>query len=122
MSGAKAFQLVAIAYGLAGMAWGLKMGISGDHAMMPAHAHLNLLGWVSLSVMAAYYRHAGTRARAGLLWSNFLASSLGALIFAVALALRLSGVEQAEAGIAVGALLSMLGLLLFGLAVLRTAD
>ena len=33
---------------LAGMVWGLQMAISQDHSAFPAHAHLNLLGWVSL--------------------------------------------------------------------------
>ena len=31
-----------------GVIWGIQMGISKDHAAMPAHAHLNLLGFVSL--------------------------------------------------------------------------
>ena len=33
---------------VAGMIWGLQMAISRDHAALPAHAHLNLLGYVSL--------------------------------------------------------------------------
>jgi hypothetical protein len=31
-----------------GMIWGIVMAISQDHSAMAAHAHLNLLGWVSL--------------------------------------------------------------------------
>ena len=34
-----------------GMIWGIQMGISKDHAALPAHAHLNLLGFVSLSCL-----------------------------------------------------------------------
>ena len=41
---------------LAGMVWGLQMAISRDHAALPAHAHLNLLGWVSLFLFGVYYR------------------------------------------------------------------
>jgi hypothetical protein len=33
---------------VAGMIWGIVMAISDDHRALPAHAHLNLLGWVSL--------------------------------------------------------------------------
>ena len=40
---------------LAGMIWGMVMGISQDHSTMPAHAHLNLLGWVSLFLFGVYY-------------------------------------------------------------------
>jgi len=40
---------------LAGMAWGIVMAASGDHGTAPAHAHLNLLGWVSLFLFGIYY-------------------------------------------------------------------
>jgi hypothetical protein len=40
--------LAAAVLALAGMVWGIVMAISGDHSEMPAYAHLNLLGWVSL--------------------------------------------------------------------------
>jgi hypothetical protein len=46
----------AVAFVVAGMIWGLIMGISYDHSSMPAHAHLNLLGWVSLFLFGIYYR------------------------------------------------------------------
>src|SRR6202012_6284562 len=39
----------------AGMLWGIVMGITEDHSTMPAHAHLNLLGWVSLFLFGIYY-------------------------------------------------------------------
>ena len=38
-----------------GMAWGIVMAISQDHSTMPAHAHLNLLGWVSLFLFCIFY-------------------------------------------------------------------
>jgi hypothetical protein len=41
---------------LAGMVWGLQMAISGDHSAFPAHAHLNLLGFVALFLFGFYYR------------------------------------------------------------------
>src|SRR5258708_15889307 len=40
---------------LAGMVWGIVMAISQDHSAMPAHAHLNLLGWVSLFLFGIFY-------------------------------------------------------------------
>jgi hypothetical protein len=40
---------------IAGMIWGILMGISQDRSTMPAHAHLNLLGWVSLFLFGIYY-------------------------------------------------------------------
>lgn len=39
-----------------GMAWGIHMAASQNHVTSPAHAHLNLLGWVSLFLMGVFYR------------------------------------------------------------------
>ncbi|GGH18944.1 hypothetical protein GCM10007036_21460 [Alsobacter metallidurans] len=40
---------------LVGMGWGIVMAAAGDHSTMPAHAHLNLLGWVSLFLFGIFY-------------------------------------------------------------------
>lgn len=45
----------AVALVVCGMVWGIVMAASGDHSTMPAHAHLNLLGWVSLFLMGIFY-------------------------------------------------------------------
>src|SRR6516162_6208486 len=41
---------------LAGMLWGLQMAITDDHSAFPAHAHLNLLGFVALFLFGIFYR------------------------------------------------------------------
>jgi cbb3-type cytochrome oxidase subunit 1 len=46
---------VAVLIMLAGMAWGIVMAVSHDHSAMPAHAHLNLLGFVSLFLFGVFY-------------------------------------------------------------------
>lgn len=38
-----------------GMVWGIQMSISGDHALASAHAHLNLVGWVTMALFGLYY-------------------------------------------------------------------
>ena len=45
----------AVLFAAAGMAWGIAMAVSQDHSTMPAHAHLNLLGWVSLFLFGVFY-------------------------------------------------------------------
>ncbi len=101
---------------LVGMLWGVKMGISQDFSLSPAHAHLNLLGWASLAIMGTFYalRREGGR----LAWVNFALSASGAVIMCGFLALVLSGQPQAEAGVVVGSLMSILGLLVFLVSVL----
>ena len=46
----------AVLFVIAGMIWGIVMAVSEDHSAMPARAHLNLLGWVSLFLFGIFYR------------------------------------------------------------------
>ena len=55
MKAASLSFLSAVLLAVAGMVWGLVMAITGDHSTMPAHAHLILLGWVSLFLFGIFY-------------------------------------------------------------------
>jgi cbb3-type cytochrome oxidase subunit 1 len=46
----------AVCLAIIGMIIGIIMAASGDHSVFPAHAHLNLLGWVSLFLIGIFYR------------------------------------------------------------------
>jgi hypothetical protein len=50
------FLRIAVLYIVVGVSLGIYMGASGDHAMHPVHAHLNLLGWVAMSLFGLFYR------------------------------------------------------------------
>ena len=50
------FFVAAVLCVVAGMLWGIWMAISHDHLLAPAHAHLNLVGWVTLALYGVYYR------------------------------------------------------------------
>jgi hypothetical protein len=41
---------------LVGMLWGLQMAVVDNHSAYPAHAHLNLLGFVALFLFGIFYR------------------------------------------------------------------
>ena len=86
-----AFFTLAALCGLTGMLWGIHMGATQDHSMMPAHAHLNLLGWVTLSIMGGFYVLAGDRVSSRLAWLNFLLSGAGVVIITPMLAQLLGG-------------------------------
>ena len=46
----------AVVYFIMGVCLGIYMGASGDHVLVPVHAHFNLLGWVSLALIGLIYR------------------------------------------------------------------
>jgi hypothetical protein len=100
-----------------GMVWGIIMAASGDHGMMPAHAHLNLMGWATLALMGTYYAISGRGGRIG--WINYALSTLGVVVSIPSLALLLAGNPAAEKGATAGAILVLLGMLVFTFGVLN---
>ena len=63
---------IAMVYILVGVTLGNIMGASGDHSLFPLHAHINLLGWVTMSIFAFFYRlnpaAAATKLAKGQFW------------------------------------------------------
>ncbi|WP_245959484.1 cbb3-type cytochrome c oxidase subunit I [Neobacillus piezotolerans] len=49
------FLKLAALYFLIGVGMGLTMEIIGDHRLMGAHAHINLVGWASMGLFGAIY-------------------------------------------------------------------
>ena len=45
----------ALIYAVLGMALGLIMGMTHDHAQMPTHAHILVVGWVSFAIFGFFY-------------------------------------------------------------------
>lgn len=50
------FLRLAVLSLIAGVGLGLYMAASHNHTMFPVHAHLNLLGWVTLALFGLFYR------------------------------------------------------------------
>ena len=117
-----AFFLSAVVYGICGMVLGMVMGASQDHTLMPVHAHVNLLGWVSLAIMGGFYALAGQRHPPRLAWINFALSNVGILLVGPLLAvLLLKNDLRVVPFMILGEIMLVAGMVLFGIAVLRTA-
>jgi hypothetical protein len=104
----------AVVFVVAGMIWGLVMAISDDHSAMPAHAHLNLLGWVSLFMFGIYYRlHPwleDARSASVQVWVWIV----GTIILSIGVALVHTGHSVGNPIAAVGSVVVLLDALLFG--------
>ncbi|MEC7257481.1 MAG: hypothetical protein VXW58_06635 [Pseudomonadota bacterium] len=102
---------------LIGMVWGIQMAATHDHLLSPAHAHLNLLGWVSFSIYAFFY-HLVPNAAQGLLPKvHFALALVGLVVLGPGIAMAHMGVNEGVA--AAGSILSLLSMLVFGVIVLR---
>jgi cbb3-type cytochrome oxidase subunit 1 len=105
---------------LMGMGWGIHMAIAKDFALMPAHAHLNLVGWVTMSLFGTFYALTANTLSPRLAWANFVISGLGVVVMIPSLAIMLStGNEKIEPFVAIGSVLTVIGLLVFGVSVVR---
>jgi hypothetical protein len=109
----------AVVFLVAGLIWGLVMAISQDFSTMPAHAHLNLLGWVSLFLFGIYYRlHPsleGSRSAHVQVWIWII----GTIIMAIGITLVQTGHTVGEPIAAVGSIAVLLDALFFGWLVFR---
>jgi hypothetical protein len=111
---------VAVLFVLAGMAWGMQMAATGDHSAYPAHAHLNLLGWVSLFLIGIYYRLHPALERARLAFVQIWVWIVGVIVQAIGVGLVHTGSAEAEPAAAGGSLLVVVSMLLFGWMVFRS--
>lgn len=98
---------------LGGMAMGIVMGANEDFTLAPAHAHLNLLGWVTLALYGLYHRSAGRES--GLVgWLQVGSGTAGALVMTAGLAGYLAIGDQVFVPVIMaGSLLAVIGMLLF---------
>lgn len=110
------FFSAAVLCGLAGMAWGIHMSASGDHLMAPAHAHLNLLGWVSLALFGTFYQLVPAAAQGLLPKIHLGVAVLGVVIIVPGIAQALN--QQGDVLAKIGSVLSILSMLIFAFTVL----
>jgi hypothetical protein len=99
---------------IAGMIWGIVMGISQVHSTMPAHAHLNLLGWVSLFLFGIYYHLHPAVDRSRLASLQIWIWIAGTIILTIGVGLVHSGHEIGDPIAAISSLVVLADTLLFG--------
>ena len=103
----------AVLFLLAGIGIGLHMSISGSHNVIGAHAHINLLGWVTSALFGGYFALNPGKARGRLPLIQFTIYVLGVVVMGVSLYLLLSGNASAEPLVAISSLVTLLGVLIF---------
>ena len=109
----------AVCLGLVGMTGGVLMAASHNHDLHPAHAHINLLGWVSLFLLGAFYRfNPSLDTRRGAKW-QVLAWSFGTIVLSTGVAGIYAGYPQAEPLAAVGSIIVVASMIWFAYFVFR---
>jgi len=109
------FLSVAVLQALVGMGAGIFMGITGDYTLAPAHAHNNLLGWVSMAIFGLYYALVPDVAARRWAMVHFWLALVANIVFPIGIGLVVTG-KGAAVSIA-GSLLEVFSMLLFGIIV-----
>lgn len=111
------FLRLAVLYLVVGVALGLFMAASHDHSMHPVHAHLNLLGWVSLALFGLFYRAVPAAANSKLAKAHFWIYVPAHLVQMVLLAMLYRGRTDIEPPLGVASILVGVGILCFAVVV-----
>jgi hypothetical protein len=82
------FFAVAPLYVLIGMGFGIYMGAAMDFTLAPAHAHLNLIGWVTMALYGTFFALCPAASRK-LAWTVFWLNNIGICMLFPSLAMVL---------------------------------
>jgi len=111
----------AILFLIAGIGIGLHMSIAHSYTVAGAHAHINLLGWVTSAIFGGYYALNPAKAVGRLPMLHFGVYTLGVVVMAVSLYLLLGGNTALEPVVAASSLVTFAGVLLFAVVVFMPA-
>ncbi|MER8866712.1 hypothetical protein NKI19_23850 [Mesorhizobium sp. M0751] len=111
------FFKTAIVFLILGIAAGLQMAISGDHGAFPAHAHINLLGWVTSAIFGGYYALNPAKAARRSAMIHYGVYNLGLVVMLPALYLMLQGNPALEPIVATGSMIVAVAVLIFAFVV-----
>lgn len=94
-----------------GMIWGIQMSASTDHTLAGAHAHLNLVGWVTLALFGVYYHLTPHAAVTTLAKVHLSVAIAGVCVMVPGIAIAIQG--QTPLPAIIGSFLTLLSMLIF---------
>ena len=109
----------AVIYFMMGVGLGIYMGASGDHVLVPVHAHFNLLGWASLAVVGLIYQQFPVAGSHRLATVQFWLHNAGLIAAMVLLIGALRGNSSLEPLLGVASIVIGLSVVLFAINVFQ---
>lgn len=107
---ARRWIYAALIYFCIAVTLGVVMGASGDHTLFPVHAHINLLGWVSLTLIGVIYHFFPVAGASRLATLQFWAHNAALILMMTALAAHLKGSANLEPVIGIGSVLMLVSI------------
>lgn len=109
------FIYCAVAFFVVGVSLGMYMGANQDFRLTHVHAHVNLLGWVSLAIAGLIYRAYPQLQQSWLAHTHFWLHNVGLVIFMGGFAYGTIVGAKAVVPVATGSSMVALGVLLFAI-------
>ena len=110
---------MSVVYLIVGILFGLGMGMTQKFTLAAAHAHLNLLGWASMALMALIYKAYPEASQTVLAKVHFWMHSVGLPPLMIALSVLLLGNAAAGPFVGVFSLITGIGVIAFCVNMLR---
>jgi cbb3-type cytochrome oxidase subunit 1 len=105
------FIMLSALFALAGMGFGIYMSAIQDHTLAPAHAHNNLIGFVTMALYGVYYRLVPAAAITRLATVHFWLSLASALTFPLGIGMAIT--QQGEWLVQISAIGVILAMAIF---------
>ncbi|MGK9053379.1 hypothetical protein [Neorhizobium petrolearium] len=114
---ARLYFKTAIVFLIVGIAMGLQMAISGNHNVIGAHAHANLLGWVTMALFGTYYAFNPAKAGTRFASLQYWVYTAGVVVIVPSLYLLYLGYGAFEPLAAISSLVILAGVLMFAVVI-----
>ncbi|TYR29450.1 hypothetical protein FY036_21505 [Mesorhizobium microcysteis] len=109
----------AIVFLIVGIMVGLHMSITHSYAPAGAHAHINLLGWVTMFLFGVYLALHPSKGATRLARIQYFVYTIGVAVMTPSLYMLLSGRTELEPLVAISSLVTFAGVLLFAVIIFR---
>ena len=106
-------------YLIIGIIMGVVMGITQNFSLAPVHAHINLLGWATMALMALIYRGYPDAAATTLARIHFWLHAVFFPVFMICLTILLLGNPGIGPVLGISATITGLGVILYCINMLR---
>jgi len=109
------FMLAGIAFAIVGMIFGIWMGTTGPAVFnyAPVHAHINLVGWVTMFMFGLWYRATPAAAGTTLASIHFWCALIGAILLVIGIVGAVAPAPSLDLVVIPGALLTLASMLIF---------
>jgi cbb3-type cytochrome oxidase subunit 1 len=116
---ASRFLRLSVVYALIGISLGIFMAATRDMAQTPAHAHLNLLGFVAMAIYGFFYRLHPAAEAGWMAPTHFWIANIGLVGLIASVAAIYGGYPAADPGAKVFSIIVILGMALFAVIVFK---